>query len=124
MTDKVVDASALAATVFLEPGYADTRARMDGCMLHAPALLRFEMANIAVKKIRNASSDRDLILLQLDAGLAIPVAEHEVNHQQVVKLAERLKLSAYDANYLWLAKQLNCELVTLDARLEIAAQSL
>jgi predicted nucleic acid-binding protein len=122
--DKVVDASALAATVFLEPGYAATQARMHGCILHVPALLRFEMANIAIKKIRKNPSDHNLILLQLDAGLAIPVAEHEVDHRQVVDLAERHKLTAYDASYLWLARQLNCELVTLDGRLNAAAQAI
>ena len=124
MTDKVVDASALAAVVFLEPGYAETEARMDGQTLHAPRLLHFEMTNIAIKKIRKSSSDRDLILLQLDSGLAIPIVEHDVDHREVADLAERTKLSAYDASYLWLAKQLNCELVTLDARLESATQSL
>jgi predicted nucleic acid-binding protein len=35
-----------------------------------------------------------------------------------------MKLTAYDASYLWLAKHLNCELVTLDGKLEDAAGSL
>jgi len=122
--DKVVDASALAAAVFLEPGFADVRARIHGCKLYAPALIWFEMANVCVKKMRSIPSDRDLILRQHEAGLKTAIERREVDHRQVVSLAERHKLSAYDASYLWLAKQLNCELVTLDVRLNAAAQAI
>jgi predicted nucleic acid-binding protein len=121
---KVVDASALAASIFLEPGYAAIQARMHGCTLHAPVLLRFEMANVAIKKIRKSPAERDLVLLQHDSSVAIPIVEHDVDQRQVVGLAERMKLTAYDASYLWLAKHLNCELVTLDEKLAAAAQSL
>jgi predicted nucleic acid-binding protein len=41
----------------------------------------------------------------------------------VLLLAERKRLSAYDAAYLWLAKELGAELVTLDRRLAAAMAS-
>lgn len=40
-----------------------------------------------------------------------------VEHDQVVQLALATGLSAYDAAYLWLSRQLQAELVTLDQRL-------
>jgi len=39
----------------------------------------------------------------------------------VLPLAESLGLTAYDASYLWLARRLGAELVTLDRRLARAA---
>jgi predicted nucleic acid-binding protein len=119
--DKVVDASAWAAVIFLEPGFEATEARLDGLILHAPKLLRFEMANICLKKLRTYPTERDLIRRQYEVSFAGSIQEHEVDYREVVSLAERHKLTAYDASYLWLAKQLHCELVTVDGRLAAAA---
>ena len=116
--DKVVDASALGAIAFLEDGFAAVQPRLRDCKLHAPRLLRFEMANICVKKVRKYPHDRDMILSQYGALLAMPMEQHDVVERQVVALADRLKLSAYDASYLWLSQALGIELVTLDERLE------
>jgi predicted nucleic acid-binding protein len=38
-----------------------------------------------------------------------------------VDLAEATGLTAYDASYLWLARTLNAELVTLDRKLAAAS---
>ena len=121
--DKVVDASAWAAVIFLEPGFEATEARLDGRLLHAPKLLRFEMANICIKKLRMYSTERDLIRRQYEVSFAGSIQEYDVDHRAVVNLAERHKLTAYDASYFWLAKQLNCELVTLDGKLDAAANA-
>jgi predicted nucleic acid-binding protein len=42
----------------------------------------------------------------------------------VVATARAHNLTAYDASYLWLARDLGCELVTLDARLKSASANL
>jgi predicted nucleic acid-binding protein len=39
----------------------------------------------------------------------------------VLELAESTGLTAYDASYLWLARELSAELVTLDGQLAKAA---
>ena len=44
----------------------------------------------------------------------------EVDHGEVLGLAERSGLTAYEASYLWLARRTSYELVTLDRRLEAA----
>jgi len=46
----------------------------------------------------------------------------EMDFTEVVLLAERYGLTAYDASYLWLARQL-AELVTLDQDLEKACST-
>jgi predicted nucleic acid-binding protein len=44
----------------------------------------------------------------------------DVDHREVVALADRSGLTAYDASYLWLARKLDAALVTLDAELAAA----
>ncbi len=122
MIAKVIDASALAAVAFEEAEAAAVVSRVQGCQLVAPALLRFEMANTCVKKVRREpAAARETILSQHAHSLGLVIHEHDVAMDEVITLAERFKLSAHDASYLWLARALNVELVTLDDRLEKAA---
>ena len=124
MTAKVVDASALAAIAFQEADGLDVSQRLHGHELHAPTLLRYEMANIFLKKIRLYPQERDRLFEQLSMSKDIDIREHAVDQLEVAALAETFKLSAYDASYLLLAQRLSAELVTLDKRLEQAAQAL
>jgi predicted nucleic acid-binding protein len=48
---------------------------------------------------------------------------HAVKPQEVLALAIRYQLSAYDASYLWLAAELKCPLATFDEKLATAAQA-
>ncbi|WP_254065926.1 type II toxin-antitoxin system VapC family toxin [Acidisoma sp. L85] len=43
--------------------------------------------------------------------------EVSLDHGAVLELASETGLTAYDASYLWLARQLKAELVTLDRQL-------
>jgi predicted nucleic acid-binding protein len=79
------------------------------------------MANVGLKKIRKYPLEREAILAQHDVYRTMAITEHDVDHAEVVLLAERLKLSAYDASYLCLARSLGIELVTLDDKLNKAA---
>jgi predicted nucleic acid-binding protein len=49
------------------------------------------------------------------------VEEVAVDHEGAIELAVETGLSAYDASYLWLSRQLGAELVTLDRQLAVAA---
>jgi predicted nucleic acid-binding protein len=119
---KVVDASALAALLFGEPDAEAVAGRLDGARLVAPALLAFELANVCLVKCRRHSSQREALLAGLELRHRLGVEPIAVDHDAVVELALETGLTAYDASYLWLAKHLEAELVTLDKALDAAAR--
>lgn len=124
MAIKVIDASALAALIFVEPEADRIDALTAGVELAAPALIGFEMANACRTKLRRNPDERGVLLTQFLSYLATSIDIREVDLLATLSLAERLNLTAYDASYLWLARELNVELVTLDRQLAQAAASL
>jgi len=124
VTDKVVDASAAVALLFNETTRESVVARLRGSSLHAPALLRFEVANACLKKIRAVPSEREALLEAFSLFDALSVDVHNVDLAQTIALAEQTRLTVYDASYLWLARAFDAELVTLDDRLARAEQKL
>src|SRR5580704_658358 len=121
---RVVDASALGAVLFIEPAADAVAAQLHDATLVAPHLLGYEIANACLKKIRGNPEQRAAILVQFAGWDQIGIELLEVNHQDLPQLAEEFGLSTYDASYLWLAGQLDSELVTLDRRLERAERLL
>lgn len=116
MTDKVVDASAIVALLFNEPTRDAVIARLRGSSFYAPTLIEFEVANACLKKMRTLPNERDALLqaFGLFAGLSIRLVPVDLG--ATIALAELTKLSFYDTSYLWLARALGAELVTLDAK--------
>ena len=94
-TVKVIDASALAALVFDEPAGERVTER-----------IREREALVAAYRMQ---------------GLDVQTVG--VDHQAVVQLALQTGLTACDASYLWLARDLAVELVTLDRRLASLAET-
>jgi predicted nucleic acid-binding protein len=121
MPVKVVDASAVAALVFGEPEGSEAAARLRGTTLAAPALLPFEVASVCLKKLSRHPEQRELLVAALRLFKRLEIAQHHVDLQETVELAQQAALSVYDASYLWLARHLRAELVTLDARLARAS---
>jgi predicted nucleic acid-binding protein len=120
MAVKVVDASALGALLFGEPDGAAVAERLRGAGLIAPALLPFEVANVCVKKMRRHPDQRDALMVAFGMLDRMEVAVVQVDHGAALVLAERSGLTAYDASYLWLARRVSAELVTLDRQLAAA----
>lgn len=122
MTDiKIVDTSALAAVLFAEPE-ADTIAeRLTGARLAAPSLLNYELANVCLTKIKRQPSQREALRAAFRLVHRLNVETVGVDHAAVLDLAEATGLTAYDASYLWLARSLSAELVTLDSKLAAAS---
>lgn len=117
MPVKVVDASAIAALIFGEPEAAEIADRLRGCDLVAPALLPFEIASVRLKKLKRHPELEEALLAGHRLFARMKVAQHDVELAETVELARHAGLSAYDASYLWLARHLRAELVTLDAKL-------
>jgi predicted nucleic acid-binding protein len=121
---KVVDASAVAAFLFVEPAGTEILERIQGSELASPSLLRYELANVCWKKIQRHPESHPKLVESLLDFQRLGVAEHTVPPGEAVELARRLGVTAYDAAYSWVARSLGAELVTLDRKLEKAHQSL
>ena len=121
MTVKIVDASALAALLFGEPEAESVARQLTNARLLAPALLGFELANVCLIKTRRHPEQKPSLVAAFRLRDRLRLEEVAVDHDGVLELAAATGLTAYDASYLWLARQLGAELVTLDRRLAAAA---
>lgn len=119
---KVVDASAVAALLFGEPEAEAIADTLQGTRLAAPALLPFEIANVCLVKIRRAPALQTLLLEALSLLESLSVELAAVDPLAVVETAQAAGLTAYDDAYLWLARRLGADLVTLDRKLASAFQ--
>jgi predicted nucleic acid-binding protein len=117
----VVDASAIIAVLFNEPTRNAVAARLRGRVLNAPILLPFEVASACLKKMRRVPAERLALMEAFRTLEAWDIAYHDIDLAQAVRVAEQTGLAVYDAAYLWLARERDAELVTLDQKLEAAA---
>jgi predicted nucleic acid-binding protein len=117
----VVDASAIIAVLFNEPTRDAVAARLRGQVLNAPILLPFEVASACLKKMRRVPAERLALMEAFRTLEAWDIAYHDIDLAQAVRVAEQTGLAVYDAAYLWLARERDAELVTLDQKLEAAA---
>ena len=122
MPARVVDASVLGALFFREERYQEAVRLASGNDWLAPTLLRYEMANIAVKKISDAPQQRETLVASLQRFLRLNIDFREVDCRQVVELATLTGLTAYDASYLFVARELGMPLLTFDAQLARVAR--
>jgi predicted nucleic acid-binding protein len=113
----------LAAAVFEEQGRDEARALLHGRSLHAPNLLDFEIANVGLKKLARGRVGRETVAAALRAYGRLPIERHGVDAESMLAIAERYRLTAYDAAYLCVAEQLGAPLATLDGKLAEAARA-
>jgi predicted nucleic acid-binding protein len=119
---KVVDASALAALLFAEPEADSIAQRLEGARLVAPSLVDFELANVCLTKMRRQPKNRDALRAAFHLLHRLRVETVAADHPAILNLAEATGLTAaHDASYLWLARALGAELVTLDRKLAAAS---
>lgn len=118
----VADATVIAATIFGEAEQDQANALLQGRALTAPHLVDYEMTNVALKKLQRGRAGVDEVAASLDDYAALAIERHGIDPAAVLSLAQRFKLTAYDAAYLWLAERLEAPLATFDAALARAAQ--
>jgi predicted nucleic acid-binding protein len=124
VTDKVVDASAVAALLFNEVPRDAMAERLRGATLHAPGLIGFEVANACLKKMRATPGERQALIEAYTLFDRLSIVTETIDLAAAIALAEQTKLSLYDASYLWLAYAIDAELVTLDDNLARANAAL
>jgi predicted nucleic acid-binding protein len=117
----VVDGSAVAALLFGEPGGPGVADRLEGRALYAPTLLRYELASVCLKKGVAEPHQRERLRAALQLFRRLQIREVQVPSHALVEAATASGLTAYDAAYLWLSRELEGELVSLDDQLNRAA---
>ena len=123
MPVKVVDASGACGPIVRGArGRGDRRADLGDARLVAPSLLGFELTNVCLIKSRRHPEQRSSLTAAFGLRARLAVEEVAVDHDGALELAITTGLTAYDASYLWLTRQLAAELVTLDRQLARAAE--
>lgn len=118
----VVDASALGAIAFDDEKAGPIVARLNGEALHAPSLFPLEMTNATLSRCRRAPVLAERFVAGLGRVLDMSITIHAVDPLAVFALAAETGLTAYDAAYLRLSRDLGAPLVTLDKQLASAAR--
>jgi predicted nucleic acid-binding protein len=118
----VVDASVMTSLVFVEVNARDAESWLRGRALCAPHFLDAEVANAGLNKIRRRSLAQTDVFEALRQFGTLDIQRFRIKHAEVVEMAARYALSAYDGAYLWLASHLGAPLATFDARLGEVAQ--
>ncbi|HEV3319777.1 MAG TPA: type II toxin-antitoxin system VapC family toxin [Solirubrobacteraceae bacterium] len=120
----VIDANALVVLALDEEraGWVEPLLREweeQGEDLHAPALLRFEIASALVQTVTAGQLQESDVEDAWRRISAVPLTLHELEDAPaVITMARRLKRkSAYDASYIVLAEELDTKLWTLDGPL-------
>ena len=96
---------------------------MRGRALCAPSLIDYELANVALSKIRSNAVSVDDVGRALGVYATLDIERWDVDITSVIRIGEDFGLTAYDAAYLWVAGRLRAPIATFDARLAAAAVS-
>lgn len=97
----------------------------DEMQLVAPQLLRYEVTNMLYQIAKKARLSKAVTSEAIQMLIALPIKLYDdpLLHEKAFGLAQELALGAtYDAHYLTLARHLNCQFWTRDAKLARAAQ--
>jgi predicted nucleic acid-binding protein len=129
----ILDAGVVLALVlpspFSEQAATHIRALREACEeLYAPALLEYEVCSALrrsiVHKLITVAEATDALEIIRRLGV-VPITPASSLHDRAIYWSDRLgQTKAYDAQYLALAEQMHCNLLTTDLRLARAARDL
>ncbi len=92
---------------------------------HSDTVVLIELTNVLATAIRvRGLSLRQATSALMQAQSVIEAGLHAASHAEVLVLADQLRVSAYDARFLAVARDLGLRLVTEDAKLRKAAPAL
>lgn len=91
-----------------------------GLQLHAPAFIRYEVAQSLIRASRDRRIAADVVAVELESFLALGIhSSHDADDlvASAQRIAEHTGASVYDAMYLAHAEALDIDLVTSDEQL-------
>lgn len=115
----VVDTNVLAALMLpsVSSSDLDDDLRRDQDW-RVPPLWRSEFRHVLLKHVRKELLPPDLAIALWNKALErLELCEQPVRGDKILDLAIRFGCSSYDAEYVVLAKELNCPLLTFDRKL-------
>ncbi|OGW70875.1 MAG: hypothetical protein A3J72_06280 [Nitrospirae bacterium RIFCSPHIGHO2_02_FULL_40_19] len=119
----IIDSSSLVNILFVDEITDDQLQRVfkqfecNTIELYAPNLLKDELTNVLKSAVRRKRATEQDVLVILEKFLRLPIVYSAVNYRSVLEVALRENISAYDAEYIVLSRQLKAPLLTLDKRL-------
>lgn len=119
----VIDTSALLAVLLGETERPNILKATVGAELIAPASISWEVGNALTALFKKRLIDLPKALKVLEGFGAVPIQRVEVDLSAAVSLAESLRIYAYDAYFLEVARSLGCPLLTVDGGLRTAAKA-
>ena len=96
---------------------------MRGRSLCAPAIIDYELANVALTKIRRRSISTADAMRILTSYAGLEIERFDVDALSAVRIGELFGVTAYDAAYLWVAGHLRAPIATFDRRVAAAAKA-
>lgn len=96
----------------------------DGCSLHAPEILYYEIGNALLAMIKRRQIETSDVQAIYSVTQQIPVSLAKVSIPKALEIAIEHNIYAYDAYFLEVAQTLSSPLLTLDTRLKTVAQKM
>lgn len=96
----------------------------DGCSLHAPEILYYEIGNALSAMIKRRQIETSDVQAIYSVTQQIPVSLAKVSIPKALEIAIEHNIYAYDAYFLEVAQTLSSPLLTLDTRLKTVAQKM
>ncbi len=123
----VVDASVAVAVILTEPECGEALSTLKTTdILHAPSLLVYEVTNsiaAAVRRERMTETESHIAVARFnELPWSFETHAGTLRVDDVLQLAIRHRLSAYNASYLELALRCKCPIATLDFELRKASK--
>ena len=118
MADLVLDASAMVDLLLGEQFGAAVTTRISGHTLNAPAHFDAEVLSALGRMSRAGDLSPETVERDLEFLVTAPIHMHDLSQLVLDAWQKRHQLRLVDALYVQLAINLNCPLITTDARLK------
>ena len=120
--DIVADTNIFLAIALDEPEKERIIEVTEGCRVHAPEILPYEIGNALSAMVKRRQIPQDDVQTVFEITQEIPVSLAKIGIKQALSIAIANNIYAYDAYFLQCALMLNCPLLTLDQKLKDVAQ--